>query len=171
MAYGDRFLGLTAAWSSQFKGGTAPVPAVASAAEALPVPEEPTVYVRTPILNLRAGPGVEYGLLGQVLDGDALPVRGRNADTTWWQVQSASGEAWVFAELVATAGPLDAVGVVDALPAPIVVELEAVETAATTESPAVAVDAAADADTVSTTGFTLTIGDQTYTVRPVRSAE
>ncbi len=170
-AYGDRFLSLTATWSSQFKGGTAPELVAASAAETLPVPEEPTVYVRTPILNLRAGPGVEYGLLGQVLDGDALPVCGRNADTTWWQVEAAGAEAWVFGELVAAAGPLDAVGIVDALPAPIVVEPEAAATVETADAPAVTVDAAANDDTAGTAGFTLTIGDQTYTVRPVRSAE
>ena len=171
-AYGDRFLGLTATWSSQFKGGAPAAPAVVSVAEALPEPEEATAYVRTPILNLRAGPGLEYGLLGQVFDGDALPIRGRNADTTWWQVQAAGAEAWVFGELVAAAGPVDAVAVVDAPPAAIVVEPEADAAEAAGDADAEASPAAETDDvSVSAAGFTLTIGDQTYTVRPVRSAE
>ena len=171
-AYGDRFLGLTATWSGQFKGGTSAPAPVASAAETLPQPEEATAYVRTPILNLRAGPGIDYGLLGQVFDGDALPIRGRNADSTWWQVQAAGAEAWVFGELIAAAGPLDGVGVVDALPAAIVVEPEAHAAEADSVADAEASPVAeTDGVSVNPAGFTLTIGDQIYTVRPVRSAE
>lgn len=177
VAYGDRFLGLTATWSSQFKSGAAaPGPVAVSEAMPLPEPEEATAFVRTAILNLRAGPGIEYGLLGQVFDGDALPIRGRNPDTTWWQVQAAGSEAWVFGELVAAAGPVDSVAVVDAPPAAIVVEPETagaesvIEVAGDTGAEPAVAAAADDADT-GTAGFTLTIGDQTYTVRPVRSTE
>lgn len=151
VAYGDRFLSLTATGSSLFKGGTmAPTLTTTSATKATPEPEQATAYVQTAILNLRAGPGMEYSILGQVFEGDALPIQGRNTETTWWQVQAASGTAWVFGGLVAAAGPLETVNIVETSPTPIVGEPGAAGSMA---------------------GFTLTIGDQTYTVRPVRSAE
>jgi len=173
VTYGDRFLSLTATWSSQFKGGAAAsTPAAISEATATPEPDQATAHVRTAILNLRAGPGVGYQLLGQAFEGDALPIRGRNAETTWWQVQTAGNEAWVFGGLVAAAGPLETVAVVDTLRATIVVEPEAAGDNVTGEAGSEPSTAAKSDDAaVNTAGFTLTIGDQTYVVRPVRSAE
>lgn len=113
-AFGDQYIGLTATWASQFKsGGGAP-----AAAAPLPEPDQPTAYVSTAVVNLRAGPGTSYNIAGQRASGAALPIVGRlDGDAAWWQVDNNGSVAWIFADLVRAAGPLDAVPVV-AAPAP-----------------------------------------------------
>lgn len=160
-AFGRQYLDLTASWSSQFKGASAPVVAAAESAPApAPVieaaPETPTAIVRTPVLNLRAGPGVDFDLLGYVVDGNRLPIVGRNAETTWWQVEAAGAQAWVFGALVEAAGPVDQAPIT-ATPA------AAVEPAAAPATAPVIDGAPAES------GFRLTIGGQVYTVRQVRT--
>ena len=109
-AIGDKYIGLTAGWSSQFKAGGG-MPAVAPVAE----PETPTAFVQTALLNLRSGPGTGYSLMGTANSGAALPIVGRAAGgSDWWQVSTDAGIVWVFGELVRAAGPLDQVAVVDA---------------------------------------------------------
>lgn len=121
-AFGDQYLQLTGRWSQQFKAGgpiqaaQAPV-APAALAEPpptptpLPEPEIPTAFVQVTLLNLRAGPGTNFELAGQVGANTALPITGYDpAYPDWWQVQTATGQGeqavWVFAELVRTAGPM-----------------------------------------------------------------
>lgn len=163
-AFGDQYLGLTAAWSSRFKGAAPPAPSTAGAplptAEA-PAPDSPTAYVRTALLNLRAGPGVSYALLGRVAEGEALPIVGALADGTWWRVQAGGGEAWVFGDLVQIAGPIEQVPREEApVVAPAAVPPPAVDAPTDT-----ALDTAVDADP----GFILTINGQTFTVRQART--
>lgn len=121
-AYGSQFLNLTAAWSGTFKAGGSHavvteqiVAAVAPAATATavpsptpyPEPTTPTVFVQTPLLNLRAGPSTEtYEIIGQVAMNSALPVIGRNEAGDWWQVQTEQGSAWLAGDYVYAAGPL-----------------------------------------------------------------
>lgn len=166
-AFGRQYLDLTATWSSQFKGSSAPaiVAPEESAPESAPAPvaevelDTPTAIVRTPVLNLRAGPGVEFNLLGYVVEGNHLPIVGRNAEMTWWQVEVAGAQAWVFDELVAAVGPVEQTAIVTT-------------PAATVEPAAAAITEAAAAapETAAEPGFRLTIGDQVYTVRQVRTA-
>ena len=154
-AFGSQYLDLTASWSSQFKGASAPVIAAAESAPAPVIeaaPDTPTAIVRTPVLNLRAGPGVEFDLLGYAVEGNRLPIVGRNAATTWWQVEAAGAQAWVFGELVGAVGPVDQAPIT-AMPAAAVEPAAAPVTEAATAEP----------------GFRLTIGGQVYTVRQVRT--
>jgi len=135
-AFGDQYLQLTGRWSQQFKAGgpiqaaQAPVaPAVAAAAAPaalteppptpmpLPEPEIPTAFVQVTLLNLRAGPGTDFELAGQVGANTALPITGYDpAYPDWWLVQIATSQGeqavWVFAELVRTAGPMATVPMV-----------------------------------------------------------
>lgn len=137
-AYGDSYLGLTAQYAAQFRSGARaqadvnpPNPAAAATiaegaaepgaaaeagaarGEAGTEPAVPTVFVQTAVLNLRAGPGTNYNLLGAVVEGDALPILGKSVSTSdnsgWWQVDTAAGPAWLSAGLVQAAGPLDGV--------------------------------------------------------------
>jgi uncharacterized protein YraI len=121
-AYGDQFLSASASYAQQFKAGGARVEAVlAPAAQAAavaapaivaePEPETPTAIVTTALLNVRAGPGTEYEIVGQIGQGGRAPISGKNADAAadWWQVQTESGAGWVFGELVRAAGPLEQV--------------------------------------------------------------
>jgi hypothetical protein len=48
-------------------------------------------------LNFREGPGTSAARRGQFALGELVTVVGRNADTSWWQVQRANGElGWVI---------------------------------------------------------------------------
>jgi uncharacterized protein YraI len=67
----------------------------------LPVTEAETfAFVNTGSLNIRAGPGVNYAIIGTVLGGERLPIIGRNADRSWYNVRTVFGDGWVSARFV-----------------------------------------------------------------------
>jgi hypothetical protein len=117
-AFGDRYLGLAASYSAQFKSGgslavaaalPAPLPPPPTPTPT-PPPTVPTAYVNIALLNLRSGPSTDEAIVGQVSNGTALPISGRHAEhPDWWQVSSADGSAWVYAPLVTTGGPMEQV--------------------------------------------------------------
>lgn len=125
--WGDAFLGLTATYAGQFKSGggisvvfpelrAAPVAiAAAEAAPSMPevAPDEPTLYVQTPLLNIREGPGTEFEIREMAKSGDALPIMGHatlDGDASeWWQVIFDGRPGWVSAEFVQALGPLEQV--------------------------------------------------------------
>jgi uncharacterized protein YraI len=58
-------------------------------------------------VNVRKGPAVGYDKLGTLDKGQSAPVRGKNADGTWWQITFAAasdGVGWVIADLVSVTG-------------------------------------------------------------------
>ena len=167
--FGDQYLGLTSTWSARFKSGTPPTAAEESTAAAspedlappTPAPAAPTAFVTTELLNLRAGPGTEFDLLGRVAAGTALLITGRPmTGAAWWQVTTEFGTAWVAGELVQAAGPLDQVPAVEVQPA--------APGPASVEPASVELRGAGDEDTPT---FTLTIGNRTVVVRPARGME
>lgn len=105
----------------------APVPTAANpgagAATATPAADTsaPSVTVTNDFVNVRTGPNVGYALLGQLQNGQTVPVRGKNADGTWWQIsyaQGAGGVGWVFGELVKANAAANGVPVASAPPLP-----------------------------------------------------
>ncbi|MCD4687265.1 MAG: SH3 domain-containing protein, partial [Anaerolineae bacterium] len=64
--------------------------------------DAPYVVVLATYLNIRTGPGINYAILGAARSGETLPVIGRTADNSWYQVTTASGEGWVYSGFVAT---------------------------------------------------------------------
>lgn len=83
-----------------------------------PVPK-PEVVVDIPRINARSGPGTDFSVLDQVLEGTRLEVVGRTPAGDWWQVCCVAGQtAWVAAELVRTEGPVESVAVAADLPTP-----------------------------------------------------
>lgn len=57
--------------------------------------------VTVDLLNVRAGPSADTELLGQVKQGDALPILGRDDTGDWLRVQLPDGQAgWVSAQYV-----------------------------------------------------------------------
>ncbi|CAN5681367.1 hypothetical protein BH10CHL1_BH10CHL1_36000 [soil metagenome] len=123
-AFGDQYLGLTAAGSQQFKsGGGVNVAASGLAAPAplpppptptpLPEPDAPTAYIDVDLANLRDGPGTDYSIVGRATTGMALAISGRDPNyADWWQVTENDQKSWVYGPLVRAAGPLDQVPVV-----------------------------------------------------------
>jgi uncharacterized protein YraI len=62
-----------------------------------------TVDNESGFANVRGGPDTTYALLGKLNQGDTAPVRGKNADGTWWQISfaaAADGLGWVRGDLV-----------------------------------------------------------------------
>ncbi|MCS7060475.1 MAG: SH3 domain-containing protein [Anaerolineae bacterium] len=98
-----------------------PSPTAASAAQSPAGALEPVLTVTVDILNVRAGPGTNYPLIGQLLLGATARVTGRSADGQWWQIRSpagAGGVGWVFAELVQVNEPARSVAIAIAPPTP-----------------------------------------------------
>jgi hypothetical protein len=69
-------------------------------AEPAPVEEDlPCMVLASTRINIRSGPGTNYGVLDVLPLGETVPVTGRNDETTWWQIQFNTRSGWVFAEL------------------------------------------------------------------------
>lgn len=48
-------------------------------------------------MNLRSGPGTNFGRVGQVGRGQKLPITGRNQNSSWFQITTPDGKsAWVI---------------------------------------------------------------------------
>ncbi|MCL4238222.1 MAG: SH3 domain-containing protein [Anaerolineae bacterium] len=83
----------------------------------LPTPDVaqgPLAQIAVAELNVRAGPGTGYEVVGVLAQGAQVPVTGRSADGTWLAVSLPGGMGWVFAELVIVSGDLAAVPVIAA---------------------------------------------------------
>lgn len=60
----------------------------------------PRLFITGEIVNVRAGPGVEYGLVGSVNQGQELEITGRNPLGDWWEICCVNGQqGWVFGQL------------------------------------------------------------------------
>jgi uncharacterized protein YraI len=72
-------------------------------------------------VNVRKGPATGYDKLGTLDKGQSAPVRGKNADGTWWQITFAAasdGVGWVSGELVTVSGDTAGVPVATAAALP-----------------------------------------------------
>jgi uncharacterized protein YgiM (DUF1202 family) len=64
--------------------------------------DTPYALVMATYLNVRTGPGINYAVLGAAYGGETLPIVGRTADSTWYQVETRYGTGWVSASFVVT---------------------------------------------------------------------
>ena len=77
-----------------------PTPTVtAAAAEAEFQPAALTVTVTGAVANLRSGPALAHEILGQVREGEELPVTGIRENRQWLHVTPAGVSRWVYADL------------------------------------------------------------------------
>ena len=84
-----------------------------------PTPAVPFAVVSAPTVNVRSGPGTDYVVVGSLVAGQSCAISGRNQAATWWQLSCTGGvSGWVFGELLALAGPISNVPVVQAAPPP-----------------------------------------------------
>ena len=71
-----------------------------------------TVEIKSATANLRGGPGTEFDVVSTAAQGTRLPVIGRNADGSWWQVCCVEGKpVWVNDSVVTFLGARDVVPV------------------------------------------------------------
>lgn len=97
-----------------------PPPTATPLPTATPVPTPAPVTARTNgAVNVRAGPGTAYPILGQAPTGTTFVIQGQNSAGTWWQVCCLGEKSgWVLAELLAAAGPVNAPVITDIPPPP-----------------------------------------------------
>ncbi len=102
-----------------------PIPATATpAAEATAVPTntpEPQGPQAVPqsTMNVRAGPGTDYGVVTAIQGGTAAPILSKNDAGDWWQVQLTDGTVgWLYGPLVEISGDTGAVVVAANIPPP-----------------------------------------------------
>ncbi|MCS6871864.1 MAG: serine hydrolase [Anaerolineae bacterium] len=59
--------------------------------------------------NLRAGPGINYPIVGEIVKGTRYPIIGQSARFPWLLLQLPDRQGWVFKDLVVVTGSLAAV--------------------------------------------------------------
>jgi len=75
--------------------------------------------VSEPLVNVRSGPGTNYGIAGSVEAGQSFEIQGKNASGDWWQVCCVNGQTvWIFAQLGNAANGEAVAVAVDIPPAP-----------------------------------------------------
>ena len=75
------------------------------------------VSVNINAMNVRSGPGTNYGVVGSANAGERFEVTGRNPAGDWWQVNFRGQTGWVFSQLVTPANT-GSVAVAQNIPAP-----------------------------------------------------
>jgi uncharacterized protein YgiM (DUF1202 family) len=71
-----------------------------------PPPNNLWGIVTVPRLNARSGPGLGYGIVGQVYQGQQIQALGRSTDRMWLKVAwGPNNQAWVYAPYVSIVGP------------------------------------------------------------------
>jgi len=96
-----------------------PAPTEVPQATATPAPTAtPGLTVANDFVNLRAGPGTNYDLLGRLSRGQMAQVTGKSSDGQWWRVSVQGKTAWVSGQFVQANDAAGAVSVVQAPPPP-----------------------------------------------------
>lgn len=65
-----------------------------------PVSAASTARVVADVLNLRQSPNCECSVLVKVRQGETYPIIGRNADSSWWQVNVNGTIGWLYSRFV-----------------------------------------------------------------------
>ncbi len=71
---------------------------------ATPTPDSATATM-TRRMNVRAGPGTNYPIVGQAEAGSQYPISGKNPAGTWWQIIYGGQFAWVYSPFVTATNP------------------------------------------------------------------
>ncbi|TEU19048.1 MAG: LysM peptidoglycan-binding domain-containing protein [Anaerolineales bacterium] len=85
----------------------------------MPIPEELKPFVTVGSVDLFNGPSMDDEVVGALSPGESLEIVGRNADSSWWQVATPDGLAWVAASVVTASNIDDRIPIVEAPPPPI----------------------------------------------------
>ena len=105
---------------------TAPAEQVAPTVASQPPAEPPTatpapapqLTITGPAVNIRSGPGTEYGIVGAASQGESFDLTGKNPAGDWWRVCCVNGQpGWVFGQL-ASVENVESVAVAADIPAP-----------------------------------------------------
>ena len=77
-------------------------------------PNDPTCRALVNVgLNFRRGPNTDFDIIRVLRSGEVLPIIGRLADNSWWQLSSNTSVGWVDARFVTTYGICNGIITVD----------------------------------------------------------
>ena len=80
----------------------------------------PIATIGRSAVNLRSGPGTNYGLVGKAAANQSYQIVGRNRDSSWWQICCDKGQkAWVAASVATALGPTANVPMPENIPTPL----------------------------------------------------
>lgn len=80
-----------------------------------PTPTGATAVIGTGALNVRSGPGIGYGVVTTVYQGNVVSLLGRNADGSWAKIRTAAGQAgWVNVNYITPNVAISSLPVLDA---------------------------------------------------------
>lgn len=113
----------------------------------------PWGLVISPVINMRTGPGVEFGIVGTLSQGQYVTLLGRNATGTWLKIMANGTEGWVNSANIASS-----------------VAISGLPVAATTAVPATAVPTSSAPTATAKPGVTATPSTPTKTSTPVSTA-
>ncbi len=77
-----------------------PAPPAEPTATETPAPPADPAVVTNQGMNVRSGPGTNYGVIGSATAGQRFIVTGKNPQGDWWQVNFNGQNGWVFGPLV-----------------------------------------------------------------------
>lgn len=93
--------------------------ATAEPATATPTPDAGPQVIASSAINVRSGPGTDYGLAGALQQNEIAAITGKNTNGDWWEVTLANGlTGWVYGALVQTTGDTNVVAVAANIPLP-----------------------------------------------------
>ncbi len=93
-----------------------PLPSATPEPTATATPSVPIVFPKDININCRHGFGVEWGVVGSLLENDYAILSGRNLTSSWWYVTLNDGletQCWVSADVTEVAGGLAGIPVVE----------------------------------------------------------
>lgn len=72
----------------------------------------PPIATTKIIVNVRAGPGAVFALLGKLPRGVSKPILGKSQDSKWWQIDFSSKRGWIAADFTDVRGGTNGVPIV-----------------------------------------------------------
>jgi hypothetical protein len=100
-----------------------------------PTPTTPRLTVQGASVNVRSGPGLAYAVIGKATKGQQFTITGRDAKSTWWQVDFKGKPGWLAAALVKVPPEAAGVKVAENIPPPPGKAAPAAATAAPSTTP------------------------------------
>jgi len=73
----------------------------------------PHIVINTGFLNVRSGPGSQFGILATFPGGSELPVIGIAKDGVWYLVEGTFGQGWVNSEFTVFRGSIKSVPIIN----------------------------------------------------------
>ena len=94
------------------------LPEITPTAAATPTPEGVTITITNARQNVRSGPSISYGTLGQLIQGEQARVIGASIDYTWVVIDFRGQQGWLATYLLEVFGDLNTVPIIAPPPTP-----------------------------------------------------